>query len=34
MGFSAGAELTMASAIQYPEFNTKNNASNDVLGAA
>ena len=24
VGFSAGAELTMASAIQYPEFNSKN----------
>jgi endo-1,4-beta-xylanase len=31
MGFSAGAELTMASAIQYPEFNAKNNASSDPL---
>ena len=31
MGFSAGAELTMASAIQYPEFNAKNNTSSDPL---
>jgi dienelactone hydrolase len=31
MGFSAGAELTMASAIQYPEFNAKNNAPSDPL---
>jgi dienelactone hydrolase len=31
MGFSAGAELTMASAIQYPEFNTKNNVPSDPL---
>ena len=31
MGFSAGAELTMASAIQYPEFNAKNTAPSDPL---
>jgi len=31
MGFSAGAELTMASAIQYPEFNAKNNMASDPL---
>ena len=31
MGFSAGAELTMASAIQYPEFNARNNAASDPL---
>jgi acetyl esterase/lipase len=31
MGFSAGAELTMASAIQYPQFNAKNNAPTDPL---
>jgi dienelactone hydrolase len=31
VGFSAGAELTMASAIQYPEFNAKNNAPSDPL---
>jgi endo-1,4-beta-xylanase len=31
MGFSAGAELTMASAIQYPEFNAKNNGPGDPL---
>jgi dienelactone hydrolase len=31
MGFSAGAELTMASSIQYPEFNAKNNAPSDPL---
>src|SRR5476651_888245 len=30
MGFSAGAELTMAAAIQYPEFNAKNGG--DALG--
>ena len=30
-GFSAGAELTMASAIQYPEFNSKNGG--DGLGS-
>lgn len=31
MGFSAGAELTMAAAIQYPVFNAKNNAATDPL---
>ena len=31
VGFSAGAELTMASAIQYPEFNSKNGG--DALGS-
>ena len=31
MGFSAGAELTMATAIQYPEFDAKNNAPTDPL---
>ena len=31
MGFSAGAELTMAAAIQYPEFDARNNASGDPL---
>ncbi|HKQ10420.1 MAG TPA: alpha/beta hydrolase [Rhizomicrobium sp.] len=31
MGFSAGAELTMAAAIQYPQFNAKNNAATDPL---
>ena len=31
MGFSAGAELTMASAIQYPDFNAKNGG--DALGS-
>ncbi len=33
LGFSAGAELTMASAIQYPEFNAKNAAPTDPLAA-
>jgi len=33
VGFSAGAELTMASAIQYPEFNAKNNAPSDPLAS-
>ena len=31
LGFSAGAELTMAAAIQYPAFGTKNNAAADPL---
>ena len=31
MGFSAGAELTMATAIQYPDFDSKNNAAGDPL---
>jgi endo-1,4-beta-xylanase len=31
MGFSAGAELTMAAAIQYPAFDGKNNAVTDPL---
>ena len=31
MGFSAGAELTMAAAIQYPGFDSKNGASGDPL---
>lgn len=31
VGFSAGAELTMAAAIQYPEFDAKNNAAGDPL---
>ena len=31
MGFSAGAELTMAAAIQYPEFDAKNNGAGDPL---
>jgi endo-1,4-beta-xylanase len=31
MGFSAGAELTMAAAIQYNEFDAKNNAPTDPL---
>jgi endo-1,4-beta-xylanase len=31
MGFSAGAELTMAAAIQYPDFDAKNNAPTDPL---
>jgi acetyl esterase/lipase len=31
MGFSAGAELAMAAAIQYPEFDAKNKAPNDPL---
>jgi dienelactone hydrolase len=31
MGFSAGAELTMASAIQYPDFDSKNGAAGDPL---
>ena len=31
VGFSAGAELTMAAAIQYPEFNAKNNVPSDPL---
>jgi endo-1,4-beta-xylanase len=31
MGFSAGAELTMAAAIQYPDFNAKNAAPSDPL---
>src|SRR3954470_22915011 len=33
VGFSAGAELTMAAAIQYPEFNAKNNAPGDPLAS-
>ena len=32
MGFSAGAELTMAAAIQYPEFDAKNNARERSAG--
>jgi len=31
MGFSAGAELAMAAAIQYPEFDAKNNGASDPL---
>jgi len=31
MGFSAGAELTMAAAIQYPEFDAKNSGAGDPL---
>src|SRR5580658_5046541 len=31
MGFSAGAELTMATAIQYPGFDSKNSAAGDPL---
>jgi dienelactone hydrolase len=31
VGFSAGAELTMAAAIQYPAFDTKNNEAADSL---
>jgi dienelactone hydrolase len=31
MGFSAGAELAMAAAIQYPEFDAKNNVASDPL---
>jgi len=31
MGFSAGAELTMATAIQYPAFDAKNNVPTDPL---
>jgi dienelactone hydrolase len=31
MGFSAGAELTMAAAIAYPDFDAKNNAPADPL---
>ena len=31
MGFSAGAELTMAAAIQYPAFDAKNGAAGDAL---
>jgi acetyl esterase/lipase len=31
MGFSAGAELVMATAIQYPDFDSKNNAGADPL---
>src|ERR1700761_6664251 len=31
MGFSAGAELTMAAAISYPEFDAKNNVPGDPL---
>jgi dienelactone hydrolase len=30
-GFSAGAELTMAAAIQYPEFDRKNGGAGDPL---
>ncbi|HEY4075811.1 MAG TPA: alpha/beta hydrolase [Rhizomicrobium sp.] len=30
-GFSAGAELTMAAAISYPDFDAKNNAPGDPL---
>jgi dienelactone hydrolase len=33
MGFSAGAELTMAAAIQYPDFNAKNGAAGDPLAS-
>jgi len=32
MGFSAGAELTMASAIQYPEFDRKNGGGDPLAG--
>ena len=31
MGFSAGAELTMAAAIRYPEFDSKNASASDPL---
>lgn len=31
MGFSAGAELAMAAAIQYPAFDARNNAPSDPL---
>ena len=31
VGFSAGAELTMAAAIQYPAFDAKNGAAGDPL---
>jgi dienelactone hydrolase len=31
MGFSAGAELTMAAAIAYPDFDAKNHAPGDPL---
>ena len=31
MGFSAGAELVMATAIQYPDFDARNNAAGDPL---
>lgn len=31
MGFSAGAELTMAAAIAYPDFDARNKASTDPL---
>jgi endo-1,4-beta-xylanase len=31
MGFSAGAELTMAAAIQYPDFDAKNHGAGDPL---
>lgn len=31
MGFSAGAELAMASVIQYPQFDARNNGANDPL---
>ncbi len=31
MGFSAGAELAMAAAIQYPDFDAKNNSPSDPL---
>jgi len=31
MGFSAGAELAMATAIQYPEFDSRNDAPADPL---
>jgi endo-1,4-beta-xylanase len=31
MGFSAGAELAMAAAIQYPDFDAKNKAPSDPL---
>lgn len=31
MGFSAGAELTMAAAIDYPDFDSRNNAATDPL---
>jgi endo-1,4-beta-xylanase len=31
MGFSAGAELTMAAAIQYPDFDRKNGGAGDPL---
>jgi dienelactone hydrolase len=32
MGFSAGAELTMAAAIQYPEFDRKNGGGDPLAG--